>query len=221
MRATPETITDLGAKPGGTPSGEATLLNLFNRPVAVDLSGRIEGYRKSDKKKLKPDDDKKKISLDFTSDLHAARIHVEISEDDYARFTDIPISVYDSSGKAIAQGSLEGTETTMTVDNPEPEAESCSASLEIRPAFTYPDSDESAEFKVEIDYLYKDPIDVEVKRGEASQTTLYPAIPTGLSWSLKKMPPETPEGTSPVGYLRASEKTTKQPIAQIEILGKK
>jgi len=221
VQTEPETIADLTAKPGGTPSGDAALLNLFNRPVTVDLSGKIEGYRKTDKKKLKPDDDKKKISLDFTSELHAARIHVEISEDDYAKFTDIPISVYDSGGKAISQGSLDGTETTMTVENPEPDAESCSASLEIRPAFTYPNSDESAEFNVRIDYLYKEPIDIEVKRGEGSQTTLYPAIPTELSWSLKKMPPETPEGTSHVGYIRASDKTAKQPVAEIEIDAKK
>jgi subtilisin family serine protease len=221
VHAEPEMLADLSAKPGGTPSGEATLLNLFNRPVTVDLTGKIEGYRKSDKKKLKPDDDKKKISLDFTPEIHAARVRVEISEDDYAKFTDIPISAYDSAGKAIAQGSLEGIETTITVENPEPDAESASASLEIRPAFTYPDSDESAEFNVKIDYLYKDPVDIEVKRGETAQTTLYPAIPTVLSWSLKKMPPETPEGAATVGYLRATEKTTKQMVAEIEIVEKK
>ena len=219
--AAPETVTDLSAKPGAMPSGDATLLNLFNRPITVDLTGKIEGYRKSDKKKLKPDDDRKKIPLDFTSEIRAARIRVEISEDDYTRFTDIPLSVYDSSGKAISQSNLEGTETVFTVENPEPESETASASLEIRPAFTLPNSEETVEFKVKIDYLYKEPIDIEVKRGEDAQTTLYPAIPTELSWSLKKMPPETPDGTCTVGYIRASDKTTKQMVAEIEIAEKK
>jgi tripeptidyl-peptidase II len=217
----PAAITELDAKPGSTPSGDAALLNLFNRPVTVDLSGKIEGYRKSDKKKLKPDDDKKKMTLDFTPELRAARIKVELSANDYVKFTDIPISVYDSAGKAIAQGSIDGSEALIMVDNPEPDAESCSASLEIRPAFAYPNSEDSAEFQVKIDYLYKDPIDIEVKRGEASQTTLYPAIPTELSWSLKKPLPATPDGTSPVGYIRANEKTTKQMVAEIEIAEEK
>ncbi len=217
VHAQPETITDLAASPGESPSGEVSLLNLFQRPVIVDVAGKIEGYRKAENRKLKADDDRKKITLDFTSEVRAARIHIEVSEDDYAKFTDSAVSVYDSAGKAIAQGGLDGTTLTMTAENPDPDAESASCSLELRPAFTHPNSDQSAEFKLKIDYLYKDPIELEVKRGDSSQVTLYPGVPCKLSWSAQARLPETPEGTAAVGYVRAVARGAKGPTAEIEI----
>jgi len=219
VHASPETIKDVAASPGEAPSGKLSLLNLFERPVIVDLSGQIEGYRKAETKKVKADDEQKKITLSFTSDVRAARIHIEVSEDDYAKFTDSAVSVYNSGGEAIAQGGLDGTELTMTVDNPEPEAESASCSLELRPAFTHPNSDESAEFKVKIDYLSKTPIDVAVKRGEGTQVMLCPGVPCKLSWSADAKLPELPEGTSAVGYIRATERGAKSPTVQVEICG--
>lgn len=217
IHASPEAITDLAASPGEAPSGTVSLLNLFERPVFVDLSGMIEGYRKTETKTLKADDDKKKIALEFTSEVRAVRIHIEVSDDDYAKFTDSAVSVLDSAGQAIAQSGLDGTTLTMSVDNPDPDAESASCSLELRPAFTHPNSDESAEFKLKIDYLYKTPIDVEVKRGEDAQVALYPGVPCKLSWSAQTRLPETPEGGSPVGYIRATERGAKSPSVEIEI----
>jgi subtilisin family serine protease len=219
VQASPQRIADLGGSPGEAPSGTVSLLNLFERPVIVDLAGMIEGYRKTETAKVKADDDKKKIALSFTSEVRAVRIHLEVSDDDYTKFTDAAVSVLDASGAALTQGGFDGAELTMTVDNPEPEAESASCSLELRPAFTHPNSDESAEFKAKIDYLYKTPIGVAVKRGDDVQVSLYPGLPCRLSWAASAKVPESPEGTSPVGYIRATERGAKSPVAEIEIGG--
>jgi subtilisin family serine protease len=217
VHATPKAITDMSSTPGSTPSGEVRFLNLFSRPVYVDAAGRLEGYAKTEKKKLKPDDDKKKITLDFTSELRAACIRIEVSEADYAKFTDAAVSVYDSGGKAIAQDGLDGPVLTTSVENPEPDAESATCTLEIRPAFTLPNSDETAEFTVKVTYLYKEPIDIEVKRGESSQSALYPGIPTEFSWSLKRKLPVMPDGASPAGYIRVTDRSSKALVAEAEI----
>lgn len=221
IHATPRTITDLSCTPGSPPSGDVRLMNLFARPVNVDLSGKIEGYRKADKKKLKPDADEKKIPLEFTAEIRAARIHVEVSEADYAKFTDVAVTVYDAAGNAIAKEGMDGPTADIQVDNPEPEAESTACKLEIHPAFTLPNSDETAEFEIKIDYLYKEPVDLEVHRGDVPQTTLYPGISTEITWSAKQKLPQAPEGVSPVGYVRVTERASKQAVAEVEIAGEK
>lgn len=216
--AEPSEITDLGAEPGSSPSGSVQLINRFDRPTTVTTSGRIEGYRQKETKKLTPDDDTANIPLAFTSAIRAVRIRIAVSDKDYEKFTDGAISVYDASGKAIAQDGLNEPVLELVVDNPDAEAESTSGKLEIRPAFTHHDLDISAEFEVWLDYLYAEPVDLKVERGGSSQITLYPGIAVELSWSADERPATTPAGTSAVGYIRAIERTSKQPVAEVLIL---
>ncbi|MBN2561109.1 MAG: S8 family serine peptidase [Phycisphaerae bacterium] len=217
IQAEPEVITDLSSSPGSMPSGSVTLTNVFNQRTTVTTSGRIEGYRKTVTKKLTPDDDTATISLAFTPDIEAVRVRVEVSDEDYVKFTDAAVSVYDGSGKAIAKDGLEGPVLTMTTANPDPAVDSTTCSLEIRPAFTEPNIEDSAEFDIQIDYLYEDPIDIEVERGGSSELALYPGIPAELSFTLGRTPPEAPEETSTIGYIRAIERVSKKPVVEIEI----
>lgn len=214
----PKTLSDLSASPGSTPSGKATMVNVFDHPTNVTLSGKIEGYRKSETKELSPDDNTAELPIAFTSAIRAARIRIEVSDDDYAKFTDGPVNVYNSDGEALAQDGLVDTVLELEVANPNAGADSVNCTLEIKPAFSEVTSDDSAEFKIRIDYLYKDQISVSARRGSASNLTLYPGIPVKLSWSLDKMPPKAPNGTKTMGYIHAVERESGNEIARIEIL---
>jgi len=220
VHAEPQAITNLDAKPGSKPSGDVTFINVFDRPTTITTSGQIEGYRKESKEKATPDEAKKSLSLSFTSAIRAARIRVEVSDKDYAKFTDAAVNVLDASGTAIAQNGMSESSLTMEVANPNPGAESTSCTLEITPAFSEPNLDISAEFDVRIDYLYTSPIDLNVKRGSDSQVTLYPGVPTEFSWSATKKLPATPDGTIQIGYIRATERASQQAVAEIEITKK-
>ncbi len=217
----PKTLGDLTASPGSTPSGKATLLNVFTEPAHVTLSGKIEGYRKSETKELSPDDNTAELSVAFTSEIRAARIRIEVSDDDYAKFTDAPVNVYNSDGEAIAQDGLSETFVEMHVSNPNPGADSVGCTLEIQPAFSEAKSDDSAEFKVKIDYLYKEQIEIDARHGGSSSLTLYPGIPVKFSWSLDKMPPKAPNGTKTIGYIHAVERESGHEIARIDIVEEK
>ena len=216
----PEEISDLTGEPGSLPSGSVTLLNWFDKPTTITASGRVEGYRKTETKKLTPDDDTASIPLAFTSAIKAVRIRVEFSDQDYEKFTDAAVNVYDASGKAISQQGLNEPVLEFTVDNPEAGAESAGGKLEVRPAFAQPNCDASAKVAVRIDYLYKEPVDLKVERGGNPQVTLYPGIEAELRWSLEHEAPKPPSGMKTVGYIRAVERGAKQPVAEAEILEK-
>ncbi len=213
----PKEITELSGKAGSKPSGSINILNVFDRPTTVNMSGQIEGYRKTIRKTLKPDDDTATIPLDFTSAIGSVRIRLEVGDKTYAKFTDCAVSVFDASGKAVAKDGLNEPVLTLTVGNPSPDAESTSGKLEIRPAFMHHDLDDSAEFDITIDYLYAEPINIAVKRGDASSVTLYPGIPLELSLAAEAVLPASPEGTRPIGYIRATERAARQPIAESRI----
>ena len=217
ITAEPMVVSDLSSSPGSMPSGSVTLLNLFERPTTVTTSGKIEGYRKTVTKELTPDDDTAKITLAFTQEIEAARIRIEVSDKDYGKFTDCAVNVLDGSGKAIGQNGLSEPILTLNIANPEPDSDSVSCTLEIRPAFAEPNVEDSAEFDIKIDYLYTDQINIVVERDGNSQLALYPGIPAEMSFDLDRTPPDAPDGTSTIGYIRAVERGAKKPIVEIEI----
>jgi subtilisin family serine protease len=219
--ADPEEIGDLSAAPGATPTGSVRLLNVFDRPTTVTMEGRIEGYRKTETKKLTTDEDAGTFSIAFTSAVSGARIRIKVSDEDYEKLTDAAVTVFDAGGQAIVQEGLNEPELTIHVDNPQPEADSTTCKLEVRPAFAIPNIDNTAEFEIRLDYLYKEPVNVAVKRGGNAQITLYPGIEAELSYTLDDLPPKAPDGTATVGYIRAIERGAKQPVAEVEIVGKK
>ncbi|MFH1419701.1 MAG: S8 family serine peptidase [Planctomycetota bacterium] len=219
ITATPAAVSDLSSKPGSTPSGSVTFLNVFDRPTTVTLSGLIEGYRKTHSKELTPDEDKTTIDLAFTPDVAAIRIRVDVSDEDYAKFTDVPANVLDSDGAALAQDGMGEPGLDMRVENPDSSADSVSCTFELHAAFSEPNIEDSATFDIKVDYLYVNPIEIDVNRGGASQATLYPGVAAKFSWSLAKVPPQAPDGTATLGYIRGTERAAKQPVVEIEILG--
>jgi len=217
VQAPESIVADLKGKAGHLPNGKVTVTNVFDRPVRLKTSGRIEGYRKSLNKKLTPDDDVANISLPLTSDIRAVRVRIDVSDEDYAKFTDCAVNVYDSNGKAIVRDGLSEPTLTLTVKNPDPAAKSTTCKLQIQPAFTQPNVEDAASFKIKIDYLYVQPVGINVTRGDRPDVTLYPGIPTELSYELSSRPPEAPKGMTRIGYIRATRQATKQRIIDIEI----
>ncbi len=211
-------LDDLSSPAGKKPSGKIAITNVFDRPRTVETDGLLEGYRKTEEKKLSPDEDTAEIALKLTREIRGVRVRVEVSDEDYAKFTDCALNIYDAKGKAIAQSGLSAPIGTISADNPEPSAETVDCKLEIRPAFTHPNIEDEAAFDVRVDYLYADAIPIAVTQGESTTVTLYPGVLTKLSYELKRRPPEAPKGTRRIGYVRAMERATKEPAAEIEIL---
>lgn len=209
---------DMEGKPGKSASGDIVMTNIFERPMHVSLSGQIEGEQQIVTKTASPDDDRVKVDLKMTSEIRAARIHVAVSEKDYAKTTDCAINVYDPSGSAIAQDGLGEPESTLTAVNPKPGADAVTCKLEIVPAFAYYNTEDKIEFTITIEYLYKKPIDVRVTQGKASSLTLYPGVPARLEYELERSLSKRDKKRPRFGAIRATEKRTNAVIAEIELI---
>lgn len=221
VHADPDVVADLEGRPGNAASGDLVLTNEFKRPLAVTLSGRIEGERQVIEKKASPDEDKVDVSLKMTSDISAARITVKLSEKDYAKMTDCGINVYDPSGKAIAQNGLNAPEVTFLARNPDPSSDTVNCKLVLFPAFTHYNVEDKAEFKITVEYLYKHPVNVSVTQGKGSSLTLYPGVPAKLEFKVERPLGKAEKDRPRFGYIRATEKRSNAIAAEVRILEKK
>lgn len=214
LQAVPAKVEEWSHKPGAAPSGKLTLTNLFDNPVAANLSGKLEGYRKTFHEKITPDDDAATMTIKFEPDVSAVRIRCDMTEEDFAQFTDVAVNLFDPAGKSLMTEGMGDRHFTGRVRSP---GGSKTCKLEFKAAFTYPDSDQSADFDVIVDYLYEDPIPIALKRGGATDCTFYPGVPTPLDFKLASTPPEAPKGTHHVGYLRVTNRADARVSAEIQI----
>ncbi len=215
ISAPSQDTTKFGDTPSSKASGKITLTNQFDRPAFVDLKGEIEGCRKIETKTLTPDDDTATIPLKFTKEFGSARITIKVSPEDYIKFTDCAINVYDKDGHAIAQDGLAEPHAKLSFNSPGAEA---ACKLEVRPAFTHADKDASAKVEMTIEYLYASPVSLSVKRGDDASIALYPGIPTVISYSASSKAPAGPDGTKRIGVVRAIERKTHHAISETVII---
>ncbi|HPF39825.1 MAG TPA: S8 family serine peptidase [Phycisphaerae bacterium] len=220
VHAEPQIIDELAGAPGHTASGDVTFTNVFDRPLHVTMSGAIEGEREVVTKKASPDDDKVEVNLKMTSDIRAARIHVRMSEKDYAKTTDCGINVYDPKGKAISQEGLASPEVTFTTQNPSPGADTVTCKLAVMPAFAHYNTEDKVEFEITIEYLYMHPINIAVKQGRDASLTLYPGVPARLEYKLDRSLGVCDKKRKRFGEIRATEKRSNAVVATVDVLEK-
>lgn len=213
----PHWTTAKFASDTGKASGEIVLTNQFSSPAIVDLRGSIDGCRKHVTESLTPDKDTATIPITLPAGFGAVRVKIRTSDEDFLKFTDCAINIYNDSGTAIAQDGLSEPEAVVTAGNPNPTAATTSCKLEIRAAFTHANVEDSAEFHIDIDCLYAEPISVGTKRGDSTTTMLYPGIPTTIKYDVTTKSPASPSGMKRIGSIKAVEKTSGRPIAEVEI----
>ncbi len=215
--ASPAEVTAWSEGAGKGPSGSVTLTNVFDAPLPVTLSGAVEGLRKTAKVKLTPDADTGKVSLKFDAGVRAARIRFDMSESEYAMFTDVAVNVLDSAGKSLMKEGMSDRHFRGEATNP---GGAATCELEIRAAFTYPDSEQKADVAVTIDYLWAKPIGIDATHGDSADCTLYPGVPTPVEFKAAGRMPKTGDGMKYVGYVRASAKADGATAVEVPVVVK-
>ena len=212
VQVEPVKITKWRHAEGSMPGGKLALMQLFEDAIPFRATGRIEGYQSTFDQELSPEDTTASKPLKFTPEIQAIRVEVEFSEEDFAKFTDVPVNVFDANGTALIQDGMSYRTLEVELDNPDPSAESVNCNLEIMPAFTV-ESDVSATANVKVTYLYADPIAISVSGGD----TLYPGIAEKLRFELASTPPEAPSGTKTVGRINITNTGTGEEVITIPI----
>jgi hypothetical protein len=215
--AEPAAIDDWSHAAGGLPNGTLTLTNLFSLPIPISCSGRIEGYRKTSTHELSSDEDEATTSLKLNPQMRAVRVHVEFSKEDFGKFTDVAVNIFDESGQGIVRDGMSMRTLTLSANNPDPAAESTTVELVVQAAFADPDGDDEVTLQQRVDFLYADSPRVEIERDDSGRFTLYPGVPTKLSFTVQDSVPQPPEGTNTVGYLRFDDAGAGQTVIEVPI----
>ncbi|MCG3136940.1 MAG: hypothetical protein HJJLKODD_00778 [Phycisphaerae bacterium] len=213
ITAQPAAITNWRHPEGQKPSGQLILTQLWPTAVPISASGTIDGYRATLEQKLTPAEDTLNRSITFQPEIKAVRVDIEYSEDDFARFTDVPVCVYDANGTAIAKDGMSYRQLSLLVNNPNPTGANVSCNLEVRPAFALTDPEIFVNTTVKLTYLYRDPIQVSISGADM----LYPGVATRLNFKLSATPPQNPTDTVTVGSIHLTHPHTQQELLTLPI----
>ncbi len=209
LHAEPPRITEWSGK---KPSGELTVTNLFERVLAAQADGMLEGFRKHVEDKFEGLEDELSYAISLDERFDRLRLDLEMTPEAYATTTDIGVAV-EVDGKAILSEGFSNRQFTATVSTGGAE----SLKVVIRGGFAVADDQRETPITVRIDQLLAEPVPINVTQGDSSRVDLHAGVPIKLDFALAEELPEAPEGLRPVGYLRFRERSSDQVALRIPV----
>ena len=124
--------------------------------------------------------------------ISSVRFKIEMSQRDYNKFTDIPVNIYNESGKGVSRESLEEAhgEISFTFSP----GDTTLYTLEIIGAFTNYDRMTPFVLRIIESRMLREPIAFSVTSEGSDLITFYPDFPVVLDVSARKPLPEAPPG---------------------------
>lgn len=171
---------------GDAPEASAEVTNRFPRPFRGHGTGSIRGVSR----RMLHDAAGDKLELPIKIDADTASLELELvlEESEYARFTDVAISLVDGTGKAVAQDGFSQAIAHFSASPPPG-----SYTVVVEAAGTA-DALESWSVEVEELYVARTPIPVTVELANARTFTLWPDVPGWLDLTLERRPLQPPDG---------------------------
>jgi len=208
----PARITEWSESP---PEGSLVVTNTFERPLAAQGQGRLEGFRLLKEDEFKGLEDTLTYTLTLDKPYDRVRVDLEMSKEAYATTTDIGVAV-EADGKEIYSSAFEDRFHQATVNVPEV-GEKTEVKLIIRAGFAIADDQRKTPITVRFDQLLAEPVPIEVKHGESGDILFVPAVPIKLAFALAAKPLETPADLRPVGYLEFGERSTEDVALRVPL----
>lgn len=215
LHASPDIITECDDSED-EPGGEITVTNLFERPLAANMTGRIEGFRMAKEDDFTGLDDELTYSFELGANCSGARIHVELSREAFAETTDIGVMVLDESGHAVLDSALSNNVLDESVEHPAPGTD-VKLKLRIHAGFAVSDDKRKTPVEVWIDHMLADPIELSVTRDDASRVLFVPGVPIDVEYEAESALPKAPDKTKPVGYLLVKEQGSNEEALRVPI----
>jgi len=208
----PKVIKNFTYKIGEKPEGTFTVMNQFNRVFRGFALGKVLGYEKISYKKSNGKD---RVRYTFKVDRSVKMVSfkLQMSPDDFNKFTDIATNIYDSKGRAVVQNGLTYDRLTLNLSNPKPGT----YTLEVWGAYTNPSSKSPWKFKLTEKYFVKNPISISCKKIGAGFLTLYPDMPVKMKFTLSQSPALPPEGMNLFGEIVFKDSKNRFPAAVLPI----
>ena len=186
---------------GEDPAGSFRLGCGLDQPFKGRAQGMVEGFSRT--RRVKTDTDTWEHTFKLNSDLAAVRFRLTLPPGQFGRFTDLAANVLDSDGRAVLRGGLTFPFWTATFTNPHPDrAGSTEYTLQLAGGFADSARGTDWEFELREEYVWKNPVPVNVEREGNPGFSLYPGVWVELDYSLGSAPTVAPVGYQHFGVIR-------------------
>jgi len=152
------------------------VVNLFSQPTNYNLTGQIQGYE-VERKVTISGSEKFRMPLILRKGEASKEFKLELTKQDYNKFTDLAFIVYDSEGKDIDNSALSYRTGSLSINNTS-DADSTEYVFEIIPGFAQETS--TAEIKLTEVTSFSSNYSFDVLSESKSNVTLYPSLPKQL-----------------------------------------
>ncbi len=200
----PKIIDKMDFELGTFPAGEFNFTSYNQEIIKSDISGSINGYTKSEEINFSEGSVYKKKIL-VGKDIGKIVIYVEMDNDNFNKFTDIAINIYDKNRKSLLAGGISRKADKVTF-NPPADGE---YTLEINGGFTSGNSDDGWKFSIKENYFYKNSIALKFKE---PNYTIYPLIEYKSDFSAIGSIPFTPKECKTFGEITLTNQQNQSKI---------
>jgi subtilisin family serine protease len=189
------------------------VVNFFSQPENINLSGKFLGYEIEHNITISGSE-KFRMPFVLRKGEASKEFKLEMSKQDYNKFTDLSFIVYDSEGTDISNSALSYRSGSLIVDNTS-DADSSNYIFEINPGFANETS--SAEIKLTEATSFSNNYSFDVLSESRSNVTLYPSLPKPLEIYFEMPNEYFPVNSQPFGKITFESSSNKEVVYELPI----
>jgi hypothetical protein len=210
VESDPEVIESVEYPAGENPKGAVKLTNRYSNNINAKITGSIDGYAMDEEVTI---ENAREYSRQFTAaeDDKAIVFEIEMSEEDYNKFTDVPLVITDQSGKQLLTTGISGNNQSIYFAPPS----KGSYTLKIVSSFTHASSLAEPLTYWITEKHYFDKIDLNIP---SRSLDLYPGIEREMEFTIDGRPPMAPDGCYIFGHIKLKESNCGDIIKEIDII---
>ncbi len=189
LRAEP--VKALRIEPGQMPVAMVEAVQAGDVPFVGTARGAITGYRALVRKSVSGDALTEGFHL--SPGIRAVEFELTMSAEDYARFTDIAVTIADEQGRALVKSGFGARTLRLRLDNPDPGRADVPLRLEVRGGRAFAGGP-AFELEVKTAYLWRQPVSLAGTLDGQERFTLFPGVPARLEFRAGATLPAIPPG---------------------------
>ncbi len=190
-------VTSLKAEPGKAPSADVAVDNRLPVPFDGEVRGEVRGYQRTFSRSL--EGDSLRHGFAASPEIEAVEFDLELSPEDWNRFTDIAVNVLDRDGKAVVQSGFACRRLKVAVPVPV-SANGIDFTLEVR-AGRAVRGGPAGEVRVTERHVTREKVALVGTVAGAQRVRLWPTVRTTVRVQAASTPKAPPSGTAWVGQL--------------------
>ncbi len=203
-----EYLSDVKFEQGENPKISTSIFNSFNTPVSFSTGGEILGYCRTNEISDKIENTyKKKFKIDNI--IKKAEFQIEMPIEEYNKFTDLAVNIYDETGKSVLSSGLSRRYGTVTFH---PKSHG-NYTLEIVPGYaTMKSKSDEWNFTISEKYFYKESVKIQSKK---SKMKIYPQDELKIDFNIENKIPIVPDNYKTFGTINLIEYDDSNTIGKI------